>query len=361
MRKLRFLLLNFFLLCLISFPALAQDSGFALGASSQEPSAGRSPLSGKDAGELGCATAEELPPLPVADLMKIVDEQNKALTAETDKDKKKEMQTASDNTILALLQGRKLAAPATADEIKELIRLHASAEVLNSVTNGPEVYIGWSVIPSRIVTDNYGHYVRRKYFAIDVAIANRAKDSLIVTALEFCNNLGTEKLRDVTSDPALVRGTLQKGELTGTRTIVAATIQAVGDLATPSAAFFKNQVHRGTFSGIASLFNPLKTGFDLVWPETILTYLQNWDKDEVFKKGFVVSAGGSARGRVFIPIELIYARPANKKDPKYQDALRDWKEATEGDFDVKKVKAAIGRLVVLGQSIELKNQRRFSQ
>jgi len=351
-------LLGLTLLSLNAVPAGARGPGSAPDAA-QEPPPARSPDSSVDAGEIGCKAIQDLPALTIAELRKIVEEQDKSETATSDADKKKEVRAVSDSAILALLQTRKLAAPASPDDIRALIEHHASASVLTAVTSGPEVYIGWSVIPSKIVADNYGHYVRRKYFAIDVAIANRSKDSLIVTALEFCNDINKEKMREVSSDPPLVRGTLQKGELTGKRSIISHSIQAVGDLASPSAAFFKNTIHRGTFSGVAALFTPLRTGFDLVWPDTILAYLQNWDKDEVFKRGFVVSAGGSTRGRAFIPIELVYPRPLDKTSKSYSEDLRRWKEATKGNFDAKDVKKKIGKLVVLGQAIELRNQQRF--
>lgn len=359
MKHIYSVLLGFALFSLHPVPAGAQDSGSGPDAAAQAPAPAGSPDSSVDAGEIGCQAIKDLPALEVIKIRALVEAQNKAVKEAADKEKQKDVRTASDSAILALLQGRKLDAPVTPEDIADLIKNNASSSVLNALTNGPEVYIGWSVIPAKIVTDNYGHYVRGKYFAIDVAIANRAKESLIVTALEFCNNINREKIREVSSDPPLVRGTLQKGELTGKRSIISHSIEAAGGLATPSAVFFKNQIHRGTFSGIASLFNPMKTGFDLVWPDTIVTYLGNWDKDEVFKRGFVVSAGGSTRGRVFIPIELVYPRPLNKASQTYEEDRKKWKEATKGNFDNAEVKKRIGKLVVLGQAIELGNQRRF--
>ena len=94
-----------------------------------------------------------------------------------------------------------------------------------------------------------------------------------------------------------------------------------------------------------------------MWPDTILTYLENWDKDEVFKKGFVVAAGSSKRGRIFIPIEIIYPRPLGKKAGR--DTYNQWKQATKGNYDPEKVKKRIGTLVVLGQQITLGERRRY--
>jgi hypothetical protein len=240
------------------------------------------------------------------------------------------------------------------EQLLELKKAGASDDLLLLLTTQSDVYIGWTVLPAKIVRDNYGQFVQNKYFAIDVAIANRnERTSLVITALEFCHG----GIRDVSQDPVLVRGSLQKGEMTGARNTASRTIQAVGNIASPSAAFFKNELHRGTFSAFASLFTPLKSGFDLVFPNTILTYLENWDKDEVFRKGFIVAAGGSTRGRVFIPIELIYPRP--KERSQAPDAYQLWRDATKGRFDPQDVKRRIGSLVVLGQEITLGQQHTF--
>ena len=264
-----------------------------------------------------------------------------------------------EQVILSAMQGRVGVLDFTPSQIAELKAAGATDKILSNLVDGSEVYIGWSVVPSKIVRDNYGRYVMNKYFAMDVVVANRSKEtdgqgqSLIVTALEFCH----DDLRDVSIDPALVRGSLQKGELTGRRNTVSHAIQAIGDIASPSSAFFKNALHRGTFSAAAALFTPLKTGFDLVAPDTILTYLENWDKDEVFKKGFVVPSGGSTRGRIFIPIELIYPRPLNKKDN--DDDYNQWIQATKGNYDPEEIKRSVGTLVVLGQQITLGERRRY--
>jgi hypothetical protein len=230
----------------------------------------------------------------------------------------------------------------------------AEDKLLEELAQGPEVYIGWSVLPSNVVRDNYGHYVLDKYFALDVAIANRSPDkSVIITALEFCH----DELKDVSVDPTLVRGSLQKGELYGKRTTWSNTLQGVGSIMSPAAPFFKNALHRATFSTGAAMFSPMKSAFDLVFQDSIAVYLTNWDKDQVFKQGFIVPAGGSQRGRVFVPIEYIYPKPPNKND---KAAYAAWENATKGRFNVEEVKKVLGSLVVLGQEVQLTGRRRFS-
>jgi hypothetical protein len=230
-----------------------------------------------------------------------------------------------------------------------------SATLMTSLASGPDIYIGWSVLPPKVLRDSYGHYVVDKYFGLDVAIANRSADtsqSMIISALEFCHP--EDKVKDISADPTLVRGSLQKGEMTGKRSDISNTLQAFGTVLAPVAPFFKNAAHHANFSTAVSIFSPLQSAFDLVWPDTIATYLTNWDKDQVFKQGFVVAGGQSERGRVFIPIEYIYPRPGKKPTDatqlqKWEEDREAWKIASSGKYDPEKVKLKIGSVVVLGQ------------
>jgi hypothetical protein len=254
----------------------------------------------------------------------------------------------------------------TGDDLVELAKHKgADEDLLSELSSQAEVYIGWSILPSKVVRDNYGHYVENKFFGADVVIASRSKETIVVNALEFCHVQLKELLRDVSVDPTLVRGSLQKGELTGERSIISSTILAIGTVMSPAAPFFKNSVHRATFSTAAAMFSPLQSAFNSVWPDTIATYLTNWDKDQVFRNGFVVSPGGSTRGRVFIPIEYIYPRPKRKRPKDEQKGgtwdleLRRWRDATHGVYNPEDVKKEIGQLVVLGQQITVGDNRRF--
>jgi len=274
--------------------------------------------------------------------------------------------SATDDEILSYIAAKARRSFSASDvasfaDAKPTLPATRGADVIKSLATGPDVYIGWSVLPPKVLRDNYGHYVVDKYFGLDVAIANRSQGtngsntgtSVIVSALEFCPT--GNFVKDVSADPTLVRGSLQKGELTGKRADISNSIQAIGTIMAPAAPFFKNALHRATYSTGASLLSPIKSAFDLVWPDTIATYLTNWDKDQVFKQGFVVAAGQSERGRVFIPIEYIYPRPGKKPDknskdyPAWEAREVAWKIASGGKYDPEAVKKVIGSVVVLGQ------------
>jgi hypothetical protein len=276
---------------------------------------------------------------------------------------------ASDDEISAYIAAkarRSFSAQDVADFANTKSSSPRGATLMRSLATGPDVYIGWSVLPPKVLRDNYGHYVVNKYFGLDVAVANRSSastsaasggsntpTSVIISALEFCPPTNTVK--DISADPTLVRGSLQKGELTGKRSDISNSIQALGTILAPVAPFFKNAAHRANYSTGVSLLDPIKSAFDLIWPDTIATYLTNWDKDQVFKQGFVVAAGQSERGRVFIPIEYIYPRPGKRPDKNSTDYAGweqrqiNWKIASSGKYDPEAVKKVIGSVVVLGQ------------
>ncbi len=243
----------------------------------------------------------------------------------------------------------------TPEDLASLKKEEAPDSLLKALAGGNPVYIGWSVIPPKVLRDNYGRYVRDKYFGIDVALANRSADKgLFVTAFEFCR----QDLKEVSADPALVRGSLVKGEMTGRRSILLHLIHGTALVLAPVQGFFSNQARHDNFVTGVSILKPLETGFELVWPDTIQTYLDIWDKDEVFKKGFIVAAGAPpVRGRIFIPIDLIFPCPATAA-PATESCAKQ-RAARKGRYSPEEVKKQIGTLVVLGQDIELKGQRRL--
>jgi len=277
----------------------------------------------------------------------------------------------SDSGIVKALQSRTHKPFSAADianfanERKKKTDTDFSSELASELTKGADIYIGWSVLPGKSVKDNFGHFVLGTYFALDVAISNRSADashSVLVTVLELCNGV-----RNISVDPKMVKGTMTKGALTGARSRTSKSIEAIGTVLTPAAPFFKNQAHQLTFTTGLSFFNPMKTAFDTVFPDTInALYIAAWNTDDVFTQGgFVIPSGGEKRGRVFIPIEYIYPRPAKDSPCKGKDKScestveytswtkekRNWESARSGNYKPDEVKMAIGPLVVLGQSI----------
>lgn len=191
--------------------------------------------------------------------------------------------------------------------------------------------VAWEVLPEIVVRDNYGRHVSSKYFAIDVAVHNPSdSDVLIVRAFQFAN-----KETHLNSDPRLVRGSLEKGQMTGRRNVAINTIKSMGLVAAGASGFFKNTGSSATYNRSVVMFSdPFEKGLEVIFPDTTIKYLSNWDSDKVFKDGFVVSAGDTGRGRIFVPIQALY--------PDYTKPKRGTQ------FDLNEVKERLGDMKPVG-------------
>jgi hypothetical protein len=195
-----------------------------------------------------------------------------------------------------------------------------------------DVTVAWDVMPWHLVKDNFGHYIANQFIGLDVAVVNRTNDTLIVNAFQFCPNQMTT-VRLTTASP-MVRGAIDKGQSVGMRNTTVNIIKSVGLIGVGFEGFFKAAGSSATYNRGVSIFSgPFEKGVELVWPDTTIKYLKNWDADEIFKNGFVATKGQTIRGRVFIPILAIYPKSAKIKAK---------------DLDPTKVKTDINALVIVG-------------
>lgn len=259
-------------------------------------------------------------------------------------------------TVLRLVRSSPCRFDVSPKAVKKLKDNAVPDEIVEAMAScQPDLYLGWSVLPAKVVRDNYGHYVSKKYFAVDVAVYNRTENQLIVKAFEFHCRIQRDAQQQgqptedkaLSTDPTLVRGSLEKGQIAGIRHILVGALQLVAYGGPSGAPFFKNINRKSNYQTGIALANALLKGFDEnIFPDTILTYLRNWDKDEVLKRGFVIPGGDSTRGRIFLPIEVVYPRP----DPRYKDAVK-------GKYDPTVVKQSLNSLSVLAQEVKLQANR----
>ncbi len=240
----------------------------------------------------------------------------------------------------------------TTQELQDEVRArHGSGEP-------PEV--AWYVLPPKMVRDNYGHYVSSKYIAIDITVHNmNTTDQINVQAFTFGGAVSVDPYKN--SDPNLVRGSIVKGQDTGARNTLVRVIKVVGNLATGAGGFVKNAGASASYGRGVSIFSdPFEKGVELIVPDTTVTYLTAWDKDEVFKKGFIVEPGKEVTGRIFIPVslvcELLKAQP-----PPATSACREGGWLRSAQYEPLKIRAKLGPLGVLGSHITLEVQSQITK
>jgi hypothetical protein len=214
--------------------------------------------------------------------------------------------------------------------------------------------IAWTVLPSRVVRDNYGHNVSNKYIAIDVIVHNgNTCNQLVVKGFQF---LAKSSSPYVTTDPTLVKGSITKGQQVGFRNTAVQVIKTVGLIATGASGFFKDTGASATYNrGVTIFSDPFEKGIEMIFPDTTVTYLSNWDKDEVFKNGFVVDAGKDARGRIFMPIDVVCSRYYPNHDRQKGRCRAPRFGQRYPAYDADDIKATLGDMNVFGQEIQIRN------
>ena len=229
-------------------------------------------------------------------------------------------------------------------ELQQAIQnLHAQAGTF--FAEAPTIV--WDVLPVKIVRDNYGHNVANKYVAIDILIHNNDSTSqLLIQGFSFTTN----HVQYVSNDPALVRGTIEKDQMVGFRNRAVQVIKTTGLIATGAEGYVHAASASANFNRGVSIFSdPFEKGIELIFPDTTVRYLANWDNNQVFKNGFVVDPGKEIRGRVFLGLEIVCShhfptKPANGE------------ECSQGGFwvgakyDPNQIKLRLGQIAAVGNS-----------
>lgn len=207
----------------------------------------------------------------------------------------------------------------------------------------PQVDIMWSLVPRKIVRDNFGHYIDGRYYCIEVVIGNNSGYSLQIASVGFQPGLDHGRKPD---DPTpaegyrMVRGTLQKMQLVGTRAMIVNSIRGLGPILTGIGPFFHNINHKANYEqGINIFSNPFEKGLELIFPDTIVGQLARLD-DQVLRDGLVVPNNTQVRTVVFF-------------------GKRNLSFAAKHDYDDhKKVLEALQTLVLVGHTIQYLNRVR---
>jgi hypothetical protein len=208
--------------------------------------------------------------------------------------------------------------------------------------------ITWDVLPVSVVRDNYGHNVAGKYIAIDVLIHNNDTNTqLLIRGFRFNVN----SVYYANTDPTLVRGTIQKGQMVGARNRSVQAIKTLGLIATGAGGYFHATSAAANYNrGVTIFSDPFEKGIELLFPDTTTTYLANWDKDPVLKNGFVVDPGKEENGRIFLPVELVCS--PNFPTPPAQGEKCDLGHffRRNATYDANEIKHRLGTISLIGNS-----------
>lgn len=215
-----------------------------------------------------------------------------------------------------------------------------------------EVDVMWKVVPSKNVSDNFGHKVSKQYYCIEIVIGNNSQYDLQIASVGFRLKARTQEGAKAgakaggqivtnkvpTNSYRMTRATLEKDEQFSTRNVVLGLVKALGPVLTGITPFFHNVNHSNNFSqGINILSNPFEKGIEAVFPDSTIRQLGHLD-DQMLRDGLIVHNNLHVRTLAFFPKDFLQLDAADKNNPQ-------------------KVMEQLGELVLIGDQIAHLNRQ----
>ncbi|MBV8904246.1 MAG: hypothetical protein JOZ22_11480, partial [Acidobacteriia bacterium] len=179
----------------------------------------------------------------------------------------------------------------------------------------PQVDVSWSIIPEKIVRDNFGHGVSKNFYGIEVVIGNNSGYNLQIAAVGFetrwkiRNPEGTETkavyLKLPASSYRITRGSLERIQEFGRRAIFINTISTIGLIGVGVTPFFRAAIPSRNWSAGTTVFTgPLEKGLEIIVPDTTVRQLARLD-DMMLRDGTIIPNNQQIRTRIFIPQDVV--------------------------------------------------------
>jgi hypothetical protein len=231
------------------------------------------------------------------------------------------------------------------------IGLQQNGKILSSlavtVADEPGVDVMWSVVPGKIMADNFGHYLSRKYHALELMIGNHSGYDLLISGVGFSPELAGCDFHVTLPSTSykLARGSLEKAQQVGGRAIFIGIVKALGPIGTGFIPFFHALGPKANFStGVDIFSNPLEKGLEAVIPDTTVNELQRLD-DQYLREGTVIHNSDQPRYRIFVPKKFIEQLIAKL------NATADSKKQLDPKSEID-IALALNKLVLVGCTVQ---------
>ncbi|HMH42500.1 MAG TPA: carboxypeptidase-like regulatory domain-containing protein [Pyrinomonadaceae bacterium] len=229
---------------------------------------------------------------------------------------------------------------------------------ITSIPQGPTptgkgvVDVFWSVLPDKIVKDNFGTKVAREFYCIDAEIGNDSGFDLQLSSMGFTLPTASGMHRLIpTTGYRTVRGSLEAFGDVSPRKFVLSSFDVLGPLLTGFIPFFHVISHKANFSeSINIISNPVEKGLKSIWPDLLPTELDRLAdqtfRDDVSTKT-VLPNNVQSRVLTFVPKRLVFPNKPNQSSPGAKDPK-----------NVQDVMDVLGEMVIVGREIEYVNRIR---
>jgi hypothetical protein len=235
------------------------------------------------------------------------------------------------------------------------------------LNNKGQVDVMWSVLPDRVVHDNFGAKVATEYFCIDAVIGNDSGYDLQIASIGFTvptlsPDPKNPRYRVPNTGYRVVRGTLQRRELLSPRNLILNGIKVAGPLLTGFLPFFHNMVHTTNFSEFINIIsNPLEKGFEQAVPDTVPFQVNRLD-DQTFRDDIatrtVIPNNIQTRITTFVPKELLFPGGKGGFMNRRKPAEKSETVPSANRYNPGDVMRLLGDIVIIGEQIEHVNRIR---
>jgi len=229
------------------------------------------------------------------------------------------------------------------------IRLEIAPVAAGPIPPGldPQVDVMWAVVPKKIVADNFGRGIAKRYYAAEVVIGNNTGYDLQVASVGFEKSKVSSENIIPSTGYRMARGSFERTRDLYPRSFVLNGIRALGPILVGFNPFFHNLSHSANFSQGVNIFSdPIEKGIDLFWPDLTIGEMNRLQdallRDDVTTRT-VVPNNTQVRTVVLIPKDLL--------------ALQ--KNVAGGRDDPATVMRQLGHLVLIGNRIQFLNRERI--
>ncbi len=235
----------------------------------------------------------------------------------------------------------------------------------------PTVDVMWGVVPDDVTEDNFGNWIRSKFYCIELVIGNNSGYPLQIASVGFRMN-GTGDRPVPATGYHIARATLENAQQLNFRVVAGSILTGGGILITGFLPFIHKPNRHANWLNVANLVNgPSYDALRLVVPDFTLLELNRLD-DGMLRDGMIVPNNTQVRTVVFVAKKTILnkvlstaqLRPTIPDPNNPSTTSRNTECAANTRLGcVKKVRvedvaAALGQLVLVGDQIAYQNRVR---
>lgn len=182
-----------------------------------------------------------------------------------------------------------------------------------------DIDVMWGLLSQDTVGDLFGKRVRKQYYVIEVAIANKSGAELQLQSMAFSLAPGPggtpPAMTTIAADYRFVRGTVLAERKIGTRSRTLSVITAASSTAMGFVPFFHVSSQRANFSQFVNILsNPVRAGFEMFVPDQTLDHLTLLDELAWRADGSVtlISTNTTKQTLLFFPKERLGLAKADR-------------------------------------------------